>query len=389
VEAPACTSLAVLPEVQRALHAAEVQQLFTAVQSIGSVQGGIFHRQAAGTVRPPPPRQPIDQETFFDLHELTMPLATALAALFLVQAKRLDLNLPVATALPRFVEPHFSQITVDMLLDHSSGLPAQATLYSPDARLGRHSVWGSRGALEACQTSLRQVPLEAAPGTQACTSALGYQLLGWVLEKVVGQPLDKFLHKEIYGPLGLQGSLFFLQPQSKLAAPRRFVCSGTSAWRQKLLCGEVFDDNAWAQGGVAGHAGLFGTASGVWRLGQALLAAHGGEPGLFHPGTLKRFWTRSRRFATQRTLGWDTPTGVDSEAGGRGSRSAVGEVSRFGPSLWLDFQLQTVSVLLFNQQAGVDAAAARRLRARIYGLMAAQAAVGAPAADDADWNDLF
>lgn len=157
--------------------------------------------------------------------------------------------------------------------------------------------------------------------------------------------------------------------------------------RGKLLLGEVHDPMAWHLGGVAGHAGLFGTAGAVWHLAQVLLDCYHGRLNFFHSGALARFWTRSRRPpGTTRTLGWDTPAAFNSAAGSRLSRQAVGHLGFTGTSLWIDPMHEVVGVLLTNAAypSRVDKAEPlRRLRARVYDLIAADAALGPPAQVDA------
>jgi CubicO group peptidase (beta-lactamase class C family) len=398
-EAPACTTQRSVAEMDRATASGLVQRLFGAAQCVASVQGGIFHRGFCGLPQPPT-KVPMEHTAVFDLGQLTMPLATAVAAQVLVAHHRLDLNKTVAQLLPEFKAAPFDQITLTMLLDHSSGLPANADLgealreadrlLAPAARAA-----GSRRSEPMLRLALRAVPLAHAPGTVAQVSNLGYLLLGWLLEKVVSEPLDVFVHKEIYRPLGLHEELFFVQPRQRTAAKRTFVAGHSvapegSQGPGSMVVGTVADAHAAALGGVAGHAGLFGTASAVWRLAQTLLQCHRGEATLFHTGTLKRFWTRSQRFLTTRTLGWDTPTVLNSSAGKRLSRTAVGHVSTQGPSLWIDTQSQTVGVLLFNALPSAPAAAAIKFRARLFELIASHAASGPPPPEgDVAWQHLL
>jgi CubicO group peptidase (beta-lactamase class C family) len=312
---------------------------------------------------------------------------------------RLDVNKTVAQLLPDFKAAPYDQITLTMLLDHSSGLPAAADLgealreadrlLPPAARAA-----GSRRSETMLRTALRAVPLSHAPGTVTQVSNLGYLLLGWLLEKVVSAPLDVFVQREIYGPLGIGEELFFVQPRRRTAAKRTFVAGHSVApdgaqGSGSTAIGTVADANSAALGGVAGHAGLFGTASAVWRLAQTLLLCHRGEATLFHTGTLKRFWTRSQRFVTTRTLGWDTPTVLNSSAGKRLSRTAVGHVSTQGPSLWIDTQSQTVGVLLFNGLPTAPQDATVKFRARLFELIASHAASGPPPEDDRAWLNLL
>jgi CubicO group peptidase (beta-lactamase class C family) len=123
--------------------------------------------------------------------------------------------------------------------------------------------------------------------------------------------------------------------------------------RHEINCGSVNDDNAWALGGVAGHAGLFSTASEVARFGQAWLDAIRERPGLLDPATAVRFTTRDAMVArSTRALGWETPSPEGSQFGtrlGRGERGAFGHLGFTGTSLWIDVDREVVCVLLTNR----------------------------------------
>jgi CubicO group peptidase (beta-lactamase class C family) len=320
-----------------------------------------------------------------------------LAALFLVARHRLELGVSVASVLKDFAAPPFTQITLDMLLDHTSGLPADAPLYEALHGADRHlppsgRLVGSRQAAKSMRQALAAVPLAAEPGKTVLYSQLGFILLGWALEEVVGKPLDMFLEQEVYGPLGLAEELLFLPvgaPQHRKMPP--VVATASCPWRGRVMHAEVFDSNAWALGGVAGNAGLFGSGQAVWRLAQCLLDCFRGENTFFHTGTVMRFWTRSRRAQTTHTLGWDTPTVLDSAAGKRLSRTAVGQVSNTGPILWIDPSYDTVGVFVNN---GVGEATTKaqvhKVGARVFELIAANASLGPPPPDVGEaWQRLI
>ena len=400
-EAPQALSKRTVPDIDRAFGKALADKTIGAGACVGSVQAGIFERGVYGNATPPPPLRRLDYHAVFDLGSLSQPLGAGLAALHLVSRNRLDLGATVASILKDFSAPPYTQITLDMLLDHSSGLPAEAPLFDTlhkDDRV-RHpdeQILGSRKSEPAMRAALRAVKPVAEPGKETCVSPLNFMLLGWVLEAVCGKPLDTFLEQELYTPLGVADELFFV----RLGAdkPRRpnlqrlFVATAQCKARNKLMHGEVWDKEAWGLGGVAGHAGLFGSAQAVWRVAQRLLECYRGQNPFFHSGTLSRFWTRSRRMETTRTLGWDTPTVLGSTAGKRMPRTAVGTVSQTGCSLWVDHAQETVGVLLTNGlqiKAESPKDPLHKFRVRIFELIAANAGLGPPPPDSEEaWERL-
>jgi len=217
-----------------------------------------------------------------------------------------------------------------MLLDHTAGFPACRPFWEEiaahDAKAKpADKLLGTRRALAFVKERIADSSLEYEPGTRCVYSDIGFMVLGWVVESVVGKPLDLFLERELYAPLGIAEELFFVRLDDVRARARLerrvFVATERCAWRDKLLAGEVHDPNAWAMGGVAGHAGLFGTADAVWKLVSRLWACHKGRERTFLPGTVARFWTRSKRVRNStRTLAWDTPDAAESMAGKRFSR---------------------------------------------------------------------
>jgi CubicO group peptidase (beta-lactamase class C family) len=318
-------------------------------------------------------------DAVFDLASLTKPLASGLLALYLVGKGRLDIGTPLSKTIPELNDSRFDAITVDMLLDHTSGWPPHAPYWdeaNPDALPGilKPGIAGTDEALPIMKDALVKTAFEQAPGTKAVYSDLGFMALGWILEGIVGRPMDVFLEKEIYGPLNLKDSLFFIRlgdPKlQRKHARTAFVATEDCPWREKLIQGEVHDPKAWAMGGVAGHAGLFGTVDGVWHLCRILLDSHHGDHHFFHSATLRRFWTRSKRPRdTTRTLVWDTPNAQNSSAGKRFSRNSVGHLGFTGTSVWIDLSTGVIGVVLANAahpSPEGKADAMRAFRARMY-----------------------
>lgn len=370
-----------VPEVARLLQEGLRARLADACCLVASVRGSILHRQAAGLAEPPPRRAACAHSTLFDLGPLTMPLGAGLAALWLVGQRRLDLGARLGGLLPGLAASPYAGATVDMLLDHTSGLPAEAPLHAQLAEAQRHlhpkeRSLGSRRAQPALIAAVAALPAEAPPGQRAVVSQVGGQVLGWVVERVAGEPLDSLLAARVWAPLGVADEVMFLPAEAPARRRQRAVCGPPCPVRRRPLRGEVRDLNAWAAGGVAGHAGLFASATGAWAVMQSLLAAHGGNGAIWHPATVARFWSRSQRGGAGRTLGWAQASNGRPSAGGRLAAQAVGHDAP-GMGLWCDPARQAIAVLLAARHDG----AARepesdRLQARIYHAVAQAAAVG-------------
>ena len=284
----------------------------------------------------------MQRQTVFDLASLTKPLATTLAVARLVDAGLLSLDGALAKWLPMLRGSDKAAITPRQLLSHRSGLPAHRLFYMTLKSLPA----SARKA--AVLDLLRAVPLESAPGTATCYSDLGFMLLCRLVETVTAMPLDRFLAENVYGPMGI-ADLFFLP----LAAgtPPRDACAATELCplRGRLLVGEVHDDNAWAVGGVDGHAGLFGTAEAVFRLLRRLVAEHRERvpAAVFSASMLDEMLVGDRK--NNFSLGFDRPAAEKASAGRYFSKDSVGHLGFTGVSFWMDLGRDVTVILLTNR----------------------------------------
>ncbi|BCS98542.1 esterase [Desulfoluna limicola] len=281
----------------------------------------------------------VTPETLFDLASLTKPLAGATLAMRLVQDGLLSVEAPVCRYLPWFSGGGREAVTVRHLLDHSSGLPAWRPFYETLAPMAegerREGLWG---VLESCS-------LEAPAGARVCYSDIGFMLLKVLVEAVAQEDVRTLFNREVRTPLRLSDLMYppDLPPEREVAATE--VCP----WRQKTLVGEVHDDNAWAMGGVALHAGLFGTSREVGRLVWHL-AAHlheGGGGPFFHRDVVRAFLSES--CGRGRGLGFDMPSGEASASGKYFKDGSVGHLGFTGTSFWVDPGAGVVVVLLTNR----------------------------------------
>jgi CubicO group peptidase (beta-lactamase class C family) len=364
-----------LARVEEALDDAVARGVFPgAVLRIG-IGGETVLERAVGARAIEPERAEMHGEVVFDLSSLTKPLATTLAFFALVADGRVTPDEPLVRALPELAACGKAELTYRQLLSHSSGLPAHRRYFDEIARRereGRPGLLRSRQAKEETLALVRREPLEAPPGTRALYSDLGFILLGEAVEAISGERLDRFCRARFYAPLGLD-DVFFVD-LSPTAPPRpRFEIAATQRcpWRGHLLCGEVDDDNSWAMGGIAGHAGLFGSARAVDRVAEALHAAWLRDGGVLPRALVERMWTIDERVpGSTRTLGWDTPAPGRSMAGSRMSRRTVGHLGFTGTSLWIDLERGVRVVLLTNRiHPSRDNAGIAEFRPRIHDLI--------------------
>lgn len=273
----------------------------------------------------------VSAETIFDLASLTKVVATTSMAMLLVERGKLKLEMAAAEALPEFGgDARKTKISVRMLLSHISGLPAHVKLY--ERLSGCQEIFWDACALE----------LEAEPGTRTQYSDIGFIVLGELLARAAGEPIDKFCAREIFEPLGMKMTRFNPPPEWKTLIP---PTADDRAFRHRVIQGEVHDENASAMGGVAGHAGLFAPALDVARFAHCMLQ---GGPPIFKAETVREFTTRDARASGSYALGWDTPS-VPSQAGKYFSSRAFGHLGYTGTSLWIDPERELAAVLLTNR----------------------------------------
>jgi len=271
--------------------------------------------------------------SIFDLASVSKVLATTTMAAVLYERGLLDLDAPVIAIVPEFArnEPRCRQVTFRMLLAHSSGLPAYEKLFMKAP---------SRDELLSAAFGVRLV---SDPGTKAEYSDIGFIILGVALERIADEALDIFCQREIFGPLGMIHTTF--NPAVEL---RNLIPPTVDDWtfRNRIIQGEVQDENTSAMGGVAGHAGVFSTAEDVATFAHAML--NGGLP-ILRPETLAIFTKREETpLGSSRALGWDTPSSP-SQSGKYFSAKSFGHLGYTGTSLWIDPDRLLSVTLLTNR----------------------------------------
>ena len=275
----------------------------------------------------------VKADTIYDVASLTKVVATTTMAMILVDEGKLDVRKPVSSFIASFRGGAKDKVTVENLLTHSSGLEAWAPLYKE-----------ARGKDEFLQKVVA-MDLAYPPGTKAVYSDLGFFLLGEVLERVAGEPLDAFVTRRVFEPLGMKSTMFC--PGRDLIAC--IPPTERDGWRGRVVRGEVHDENAWALGGVAPHAGLFSTAGDLARFAQMLL--NGGvydNRRIVSRATVERFTRPAGVPDSARAYGWDTPHPASS-AGDMLSPRAFGHTGFTGTSMWIDPERNLFVILLTNR----------------------------------------
>ena len=286
-------------------------------------------------------RRVVTTETVFDLASLTKPLATVLALMVLIEQNRLGLEQNLGSVLPPFRDNEKSTVKIKHLLYHNSGLPD----YRPYFIDLENLPFGNRK--KALQNLLVQEPLIHSIGARVLYSDIGFMILAWLIEHVCARRLDQFVSDMIYSPLGLD-NLFFAGLNGTHSKDL-FAATEKCPWRNKLMMGQVHDENAYVIGGVQGHAGLFGTAAAVQSLLLELLSVYHGDPAsrVFKSDPVRLFFERLPD--TDRALGFDMPAHNNSSAGNYFSPHTVGHLGFTGTSFWMDLDRSIIVILLTNR----------------------------------------
>jgi beta-N-acetylhexosaminidase len=280
----------------------------------------------------------VTAETIYDGASLTKAVVTTSLVAMQVEAGRIALDAPVARYIPEWGTGPDSErrqeVTVRHLLTHTSGLPAHRDYYL--------SVHSEREMI----AKICAEPLEYAPGAKSVYSDLGFMLLGEILKRATGKPLDQLAQERIFAPLGMTSTQF---DPPKTIRDRIAPTENDLTFRKRLLIGEVHDENAFSIGGVAGHAGMFTTAGDLAAFSQMLL--NGGIYGhqrLFNRATLAQFTAPQPLSGNTRALGWQVPT-PESSSGHYFSARSFGHTGFTGTSIWIDPERQLFVILLTNR----------------------------------------
>lgn len=321
------------------------------------IVGGIWTRQspyliyvgATGERRVAPVSEPMLADTIFDLASVSKVFGTATLAALLVERRWLGWDTPISAIFPAY--PH-KTILIKHLLSHTAGFPAYLPLWQKlREAFSPHQIPHQIQDIPIAdrQKKMREFILnvspEVAPETRALYSDISFLLLGFALEEVTQMPLDQAVTDLLWKPMGIRQAFYqridrncYQEMNNEIAATEQ------SDWRGGLLQGQVNDENCWAMGGYAGHAGAFGNVQDLLLFSRQLME------GFLSNETTHAMWSRMTKPAgCERTLGWDTPSGENPAAGSKFSPKSVGHLGFTGTSLWIDPIAGIAVALLTNR----------------------------------------
>lgn len=320
-------------ETRKLLQSYVEKKAFPGAALMVGYRGAIVLDGVAGRLDYTPASDAVTDNTLYDLASLSKAIGTTSAAMLLVQSGKLLLDAAVSDYIPEFKGPNKDKVKVRNLLTHSAGLPSFAPIYK--------EATGS----EAFVKRICSLPLAYEPGTKSVYSDLGMILLGEIISRTSGRPLDRFLSQNLFTPLGMKSTLYN-PPKSLLA---RAAPTENDPWRKRVVRGEVHDENAFAMGGVAGHAGLFSTSHDLAIFAQLML-----NKGMydhrryFNPDVVSRFTALQDPPGAARALGWGKPS-ERNWTGAAFSPAAFGHTGFTGTSIWIDPQREFFIILLTNR----------------------------------------
>ena len=291
--------------------------------------------------------------TIYDLASLTKPLVTGMLCAQRIESGELTLDSAVAHYLPEFERTDRQMITVRQLLTHTSGLPAWRPLYSL-----------AEGERERALGVIANESLEYKPGTRVIYSDLGFIVLGFLLERMTGKGLGELTRTEIIEPLKLQHTFFNpeMALQTGIAACETGNCyerevarsagaADYAGWREQMIWGEVHDGNSYFLGGVAGHAGLFSTASEIQRLATQFLPQ---QSELLTAESCAHLFPENMTAGLNeaRSISWQLAATPESAAGAALPANSFGHSGFTGTSCWIDQHHERIFILLTNRTHG-------------------------------------
>lgn len=347
-----------LAEVGEAISAAVGEGKVPGAVVIVGRRGKIALAEAIGRRAVEPEAEPMTRDTVFDMASLTKPVATATSVMVLWERGLIDLDEPITTYLPEFDNNGKGEITVEMLLRHRAGL-------IPDNPIGDYE----HGVDEAWRR-IAEIDLVAEPGEGFRYSDVSFLILGRLVERVSGLPLDEFARENVFNPIGMADATF--RPLDRGIPADRIA--PTEAVDGEMARGEVHDPRSRALGGVAGHAGLFATADDLAIYAQTLLDGGVGPDGgrILAPPTVRAMIDPADTpEGERRGLGWDVATGFSSPRGERFGPIGFGHTGFTGTSIWVDSDTETFVILLTSRlHPGGDQPSPTALRREVATIVA-------------------
>lgn len=324
----------VIENVSKVIEESIKEKAFPGATIAAGRKNGLFLMKEFGRLSYEENSAPVKIDTIYDLASLTKVIVTTTACMKLWEEGKLKLDFKVSSFIPEFGVKGKDKITIWHLLTHSSGLPAYKRYFL--------EVKGKENIIKR----ICEEELEYEPGTKSVYSDLGFILLGVIIEKLTGEKLENYINRILFQPLGMKDTMF--NPPKILL--QRIAPTEDDPWRKRVAHGEVHDENAYAMGGVSGHAGLFSDVVDLSKFCQLLL--NGGifdGKRILKRSTIEYFTKRVDIPESTRALGWDTPSKEGSSAGRFVSSKAFGHTGFTGTSIWIDPEKDVFVVFLTNR----------------------------------------
>ena len=365
-------------DVEDGFNRAVEQGIIPGAAVVVRVGNDIAFQGAFGFRQLEPEKSPIKIDTVFDLSSLTKALATTTAVMMLARDGKFRLDDRVTRFFHDFGVHGKNNITFRHLLAHCSGLPAWRPFFQRTMQIergGRVNFMASYGAKEFVYEQVHRESLEAPTGTQAIYSDLGFILLGEAIEKITSVSLNRYCRDKLFRALKMRATGFIdisLARSRRLEpVPEMFAATELCPSRKRLLVGEVDDENAYAMGGVAGHAGLFAPVHDVDQMAKALIDCYAGRSDYVPQKIAREFWTRDTTVeGSTWALGWDTPSPQGSSSGHHFSPNAIGHLGFTGTSLWIEPEREIAVTILTNRvHPRRENQAIREFRPKIHDLI--------------------
>jgi uncharacterized protein YbbC (DUF1343 family) len=295
-------------------------------------RAGVVYQGAWGHRQTVPQQQPMELTTVFDLASLTKPIATATSIMLLIQQEKIRVDAPAATYWPEFAQQGKDGILIRHLLTHTAGLIAD------------NSINDYTGTPDESMAKIAALKPVAAPGEQFIYSDVGFLVLGRIVQLVSGKNVHEFSRESVFQPLGMTETGYLPGPELRARAVV------TEQREDRWMQGEVHDPRAYALQGIAGHAGLFSTASDLARYAVMMLN-HGslGSVQILQPDTWKLMTTAVDVPRGRRTPGWDSRTGYSSNRGDLMTAAAFGHGGFTGTGIWIDPLADLFVIFLSNR----------------------------------------
>lgn len=308
-------------------------------------KGQICVHQAIGQISSFSNSPLVHLDTIYDLASLTKPLVTGSSILLLVQEGRLSLSQTLDSFLTETQSSPLGQISLKDVLSHQSGLPAWRPFYQSFSPVFPSDPESRQQKMQVVLEMILKEPIDRASSSTSVYSDLGYMVLGFVVERVTGQSLADFSRERIFHPLEADDLVFGIHDVNGDVLGQ-IAPTEEDPWRGRLLQGEVHDGNAAGLGGIAGHAGLFGTAQAVGHITKAWLDSYLGKPSIFRHESVRQFVNAQP--GTSWALGWDTPS-YPSSSGQWFSPESFGHLGFTGTSIWIDPVRELEVIFLSNR----------------------------------------